>query len=339
MDICFDTTHAAHMASFAALEHTCREGDRYHFGDVLPAGSARQRCFMILGDDGKPRARVAAEHTDLVWRNQRVGLLGYYEAIESATSIDCQQLLDAACAYLTTLGCEIAIGPVNSSTWGRYRFNEANHTRPFLLDVDHPDRYPGQWRNAGFVPVERYLSYLFEKDQILFNEKSNGNADGYRRRLAGRGITVESVQPGAFEADLNGIHTLCLEAFTANPLFTPIDFEAFANLYRPAVALVDPRWTLIARNRDGDISGFAFAYPDLFDPEGSTLIVKTVATKPGRETQGLGIWLTRCLHAQARASGMTRVIHALMHEHNSPTLAGAAAASVHRRYLLLGKPL
>jgi hypothetical protein len=244
-------------------------------------------------------------------------------------------LLDAAGAYLATLGCEIAIGPVNGSTWDSYRFAEANGARPFLLDVYHPDRYPMQWRDAGFIPVERYLSSVFANERIL----CNGASEGFRRRIARRGILVEAVQPSAFEADLRGIHALCLEAFTANPLFTPIGFDDFARLYRPAAALIEGRWTLIARNRAGEVIGFAFAYPDLFDPEGSTLIIKTVASKPGREAQGLGAWLTRCLHERARASGMNRVIHALMHERNTSTLTGATGAHVHRRYLLLGKPL
>ena len=70
-----------------------------------------------------------------------------------------------------------------------------------------------------------------------------------------------------------------------------------------------------------------------------TLIVKTLAVRPGRAYAGLGAWLLAEVHRSARQLGYTRAIHALMHESNRSKNLSAHYAQPLRRYALFSKKL
>ena len=89
--------------------------------------------------------------------------------------------------------------------------------------------------------------------------------------------------------------------------------------------------------------GFVFAVPDLLQAlrgrQPDTLVLKTLAVMPGRDTAGLGRLILARLHESARALGFRRVIHALMEESNSSTVLSGRTAGVFRRYALFSKDL
>jgi hypothetical protein len=330
----FDNS-SGHYAAFSELPTQRYVGDRYYLG-VRCANLEHQthRYFLQTNGDGHAVARVVAIVANSKWHGQRVGMLGLYEAIEGASPQHINQLLGSACEFLKQAGCQIAIGPVNGSTWFDYRFCVPGGGTPYFLDVYNPAEYLGQWLHAGFAPVEHYQTCAIERDRFGFSRIAR-----FSRRMANQGVELESVGPQNFLSALPQIHELCLEAFVDNPLFAPIEFNQFLDLYQPVGNLIDPDWALMATDGSGRLLGFALAFPDLFDDERRSLVIKTVAVRNDRAARGLGAWMTEVLHRRAHAKGMDRIYHALMHEHNPSTRVHGKSARVYKQYVLLGRPL
>ncbi len=322
MDISFDASDTAHVEAFAAFGRARHANDPHHLRDEIPAGGTGERYFAVTRANGDLKARVVADTA--------TGFLGYYEAATDVSSDEVNRLLHSACRHLRRSGSSRAIGPINGSTWNSYRFTVPDPNRPFFLDNHHPEEYLGQWRAAGFEPVERYLTTVIERGQI-----APSLCPRFPKRLAQRGITIEAVTPHRFDTELRAIHALANAAFARGPFFSPISYEAFEALYRPLTAIVDPDWTLIARSPSGELLAFIFATPDYFDERNESLVIKTLASR----APGLGTWLTGLVHRRAHDAGYARIFHALMHDANKSNQIHATDAKVYRRYLLLGKEL
>ena len=188
-----------------------------------------------------------------------------------------------------------------------------------------------QWQAAGFAPIEHYVSYAFNAGEFA------SVSCEYSRRLLSRGIRVNGDDKDKFDAVLPEIHALANESFAFNPFFYPIDYERFSALYAPARAIVESGFAVVARDPEGGILGFAFAFRDLLDQERRSLVVKTVATRPVPAARGMGAWLTSLLHQRAADRGFDRVYHALMHERNISANSFACNARAYRRYALFGE--
>ena len=68
-------------------------------------------------------------------------------------------MLSRACAALEAAGCATAIGPMDGTTWRRYRFMVDRGPEPaFFLEPDNPDDWPQHWRSAGFSILATYTS-------------------------------------------------------------------------------------------------------------------------------------------------------------------------------------
>ncbi len=321
--------------AFAELLSRRYVGDSYHLGARCANLEHRPHRYFLQHDcRSQAVARVVAIISDRDWLGQPVGMLGLYEAIEGTNQDLITQMIDAACEFLSEAGCRVAIGPMNGSTWFDYRFSVPGGGRPFFLDAYNPDGYLGHWLHVGFAPMEHYQTYAIERDRFGFSR-----VEKFSRRMSDRGVTLGPVDSENLTDVLPDIHELCLKAFTDNPLFTPIDFDEFQELYRPVGNLVDPRWALIARDGNERLLAFAFAFPDLFDTRRRSLVIKTVAVRRGGSATGLGAWMTELLHQRAHEQGMDRIYHALMHEHNASTKIHSKSSRVYKQYVLLGRSL
>ena len=322
-------------ATFTELPTRRYVGDPYYVGaHCANLESTSHRYFLQHDGGGHVVARVAAIIGSCEWRRQPVGILGLYDAIAGTSPPLTNEMIVAACNYLKAAGCQIAIGPLNGSTWFDYRFAMQGASRPFFLDVYNPDEYLSHWLNAGFAPIEHYLTFAFEREHFALSRGT-----GVSRQTIDRGVTVTSVCSQDIQNVFSEIHGLCLEAFVDNPLFVPIEFDAFADLYRPLAGLIDPELTLTARDSNGKLLGFCFAFPDLFDAERRSLVLKTVAVRRDRLGTGLGSRLVQVVHQRAHERGIDRIYHALMHENNPSTKVRAKSARIYKRYVLLGRPL
>ncbi|MDE2654623.1 MAG: GNAT family N-acetyltransferase [Gemmatimonadota bacterium] len=263
------------------------------------------------------------------------GLIGHYAAADADAG---NELLEHATTWHRADGCDRLIGPMDGSTWHRYRLLTERGTEPaFFLEPDNPDDWPGHFASAGFVPLATYFSAL-NADLTRCDPRS----DQRRAELERDGITVRKIDIDRFEAELAAIHELSLVAFAGNLLYSPIRLEAFLASYAPIRPHLVPDLVLLAE-RGGQLVGFIFAIPDLMEPARGgpqrTAVVKSMAVHPTCAGKGLGGLLMDDCQQAARKLGFERAIHALMHETNRSRGISARYGKTIRRYTLYGKAL
>lgn len=263
------------------------------------------------------------------------GAIGHYEA-------SCRRagpaLLEAASVGLREAGCQVAVAPLDGSTWRSYRLvSEPGERPPFFLEPDTPAEYLADVAAVGFRPVARYSSAV-----VGDLSRREPRALEALQRFLDSGGRLRPLEAGRFAEELRAIHQLSLLAFADNLLYTPLDWPSFEALYAPIRAHLVPELVLLAE-RDQQLVGFAFAIPDLAaarrGERPSAAILKSMAVHPDHAGQGLGGMLMDQAQQAARQAGFREVIHALMIETNRSRRLSAHYATTCRRYTLFGRAL
>jgi GNAT superfamily N-acetyltransferase len=292
-------------------------------------------------------ARIESRATDgaaeaLLWwsetpplAGERLGAIGGFQATSAAAAAE---ILASACERLRTEGCTLAVGPMDGNTWRRYRLvTDAGTEPPFLLEPTNPPEWPAWWRAAGFTPLAEY--YSTATDDLTRRDE---RVDGVAARLAAAGVTIRSLVPGEFEAELSRIYEVSVVSFRENYLYTPLPRGDFLAQYRAVQSKLRSELVLLAEQAGRPV-GYVFALPDLAEAQRgqpvTSVIVKTLAVLPGRACAGLGAVLLDRVHAAARQLGFRRAIHALMHETNKSRNLSAHYARTIRRYTLFARRL
>ncbi len=326
---------AIQATSAADLTHFCAVPG---LDPLDPEALARSHAdeHWMLADGDAVVARCSLWWTSApAYPEHTVGLIGHYDSTDAAAS----DLLALACDRLRQAGRTLAVGPMDGSTFYRYRLiTERGSEPPFFLEPDNPDSYPEHWIAGGFAPLAQYSSAL----QVGLEQ-----ADPRIREIAARfeaeGVRIRSLDLDRFEEELRRIYRVTAASFGQSFLASRIAEADFLALYRPVRPFLRPELVLLAERGD-QFLGFFFALPDWLQAQRGapvdTVIVKTIAVLPECAHQGLAALLTDRCREHARALGFTRAIHALMHEGNrSLTLSGAYAGRIIRRYTLFAKPL
>jgi hypothetical protein len=284
---------------------------------------------------------AAVGRCSLWWREtppHAAGPLGVIGHFAAAPGADLRPLLLRACKELAGAGAVLAVGPMDGNTWRSYRLvTGSGGEPPFFLEPWTPAEWPAHFLGAGFTPLATYHSSVAEDLSEVDPRVAEAG-----ERLRANDIRVRTLDARRYEEELGRIHALSVEGFSRNFLYTPIGREEFVAQYRPVQRFLDPGLVFIAE-RGGDIAGFLFAVPDVLESQrGSaprTVIVKTVAVRPGRACGGLGAWLTAECHARAAQAGFTRAVHALMHDSNNSVNISRRYSRVLRRYTLYARRL
>jgi GNAT superfamily N-acetyltransferase len=292
--------------------------------------------WLVADDAGQVLARCSLWWTQTAAHaGHRLGYIGHWAAADDPSAAD---LLAHACAELTRHQCTLAVGPLDGTTWRRYRFIvERGSQPPFFLEPDNPDAWPRQFTAAGFTTFAGYLSSLNTEPG-----KSDPRAAEIARRMADQGVTIRGIDPAHLERELDGIFRLSLSSFRNNLLYSPIEREEFMAMYGGIQPYLRRELTLVAE-QNGQTVGFFFALPDMLQAqrgrEIDQVILKTIAIKPDRALSGLGRLLFAKVLANARELGYTRAVHALMHEANRSVNLGRGDAVAIRRYALFARKL
>ena len=290
---------------------------------------------------------VLTEHQRIVgqcalwWRktpslqNERTGSVGCYASRNESCGL---KLLHHACYELATKGCTRAVGPMDGNTWRNYRFvTEQGDEPPFFLEPSNATTWPHNFIAAGFTPVAHYSSTLCtdlaREDPRLRTVAS---------RLETAGVSIRTLQMQDFESELRRIYKVCIESFRRNFLYSSVAEEEFIAQYAAVAPFINSDLVLLAEH-EGQVVGFSFALPDALQAQRggdiNTVVLKTVAVLPGRAYAGLGNLLTARTHTVARHLGLTRVIHALMHDGNASRVISGFYGQPLRGYTLYSKPL
>ena len=285
-----------------------------------PAGRLVARCSLWRARDARGAPTTA-------------GLIGHYAALDADAG---GELLEQALDRHRADGCERVIGPMDGSTWHRYRLVTERGTEPtFFMEPDNPDDWPAHFTNAGFAPLATYFS-------ALNTDLSRRDPRSYRRvvELERDGITLRTIDVGRLDTELAAIHELSLTAFAENLLYSPIGLDTFLASYTPIRPHLVPELVLLAE-RGGQLVGFIFGVPDLMEPRRGeplrTMIVKSIAVHPAYGGNGLGGLLWDYCQRAGGKLGFERVIHALMHETNRSLSISAHTGTPIRRYTLYEK--
>jgi L-amino acid N-acyltransferase YncA len=265
----------------------------------------------------------------------RTGFIGHYTANDAVAGT---KLLSDACDILARAGCEIAIGPIDGSTWHSYRFIVDRGAEPtFFLEPDSPAEWPGHWTALGFSPLATYTSALTER--LDLEPVAIPRA---MRRLAAAGISIRSLDVSRIDDELRRLFALSEKSFRRNFLYSPIGVDEFHQQYAALMPAVRPELVLLAERADS-LVGFVLAVPDVLQCRrtGSTdtVVVKTIAVHPNVAGAGLAGALVARVHRRAYELGYSRAIHALMHDSNASRRISDRFARPFRRYALFAKAL
>jgi hypothetical protein len=316
------------LAAFLRVEERVYERDpvwsRLPRQDVRMQLSPKNPFFA----EGEHRSFVAFEGADPVGRvvamlaprlideeGRPLGLVGFFECVDRPDVA--RPLLDTALAWLAERGVARTLGPMNFSTWYRYRFVTGGHERgPFLLEPYNAPWYGRLFEGAGFTPFNRYATLRVSLTPVPMLEAMHG-------RCARAGVTFEPLDLAQADETLPMFFDLSRRIFAGKTAYSAITLEEFQALYRGASAILEPGLSWIARDRQGAPLGFLFAYPDLLEPmrrgaptaRPETTVLKTIGIVP-EAPKGLG-WAMTHLHMEAaRERGYRFSLFALMEKYH-----------------------
>jgi len=247
-------------------------------------------------------------------------------------------LLKAACRNLAARGCNVAVGPMDGSTWRSYRLVTRSSPRPtFFLEPDFPPGWAGHFELSGFKPLARYFSAMTGR-----LEDPPLTAPDLRGRFTGLGIILRPLELKRFEEELCRIYPLCLEGFKDNLLFTPLSEEAFVSMHQPLGRYLVHGLSWVAELKKTAV-GFVFGLPDILQARRGervdTVVLKTLAVAPRFRGVGLGHALAAAGKSAAVSYGHRYVIYALIREGNPSERISAHYARSIRSYALFAKEL
>lgn len=323
------TPDAPRYADFRAFADHLYEGDPFWSPPDDPPAALDPYCFLLY-DHGRIAARacVTRRPPGGGGDDDVTATCGWYECVDDERAAIA--LLDGVRAHARARGFERIVGPLNGSTWHRYRFADPSATPPFFLDVHNKPWYVAHWIAAGMEEIAHYHSTSFE-DLAPYD-----GGEATAARIGAHGITLREMRLDRFEEELRTIHALSTIGFRDNALYTPIDVDAFVDLYRPLRPLVRPELVLIAERDEGEPAGFVFAIDNVYERRWTSLVMKSAAVVPEVRGLGLGHHLLETVHRTARDRKYDQVIHALMIRGNRSAAILAERSAPYRTYRLFG---
>jgi GNAT superfamily N-acetyltransferase len=296
---------------------------------------APDRTLLLLDDDVLV-ARCSCWWTGTPsYQGTPLGVIGHYAAADETSG---RAILERACELLAGQRRTMAVGPMDGTTWRRYRFVvDRGSEPPFVLEPDNPDEWPGYWMSAGFETLATYSSAINDRPGEI-DPRTDRSVAG----LTAAGIRVRTLDTAQTGRELERIFALSLIAFRDNFLYTPIGRDEFMAQYNAVLPYVRPELVLMA-DRGDDLVGYMFSIPDVLQrmrgAAVDTVVLKTLAVHPSARGLGLGGALLDLAQRAARASGYRRTIHALFHDANPSGRISGRYARRMRRYALLARRL
>jgi GNAT superfamily N-acetyltransferase len=306
--------------------------------DAPPAADAplpEESRRMIVYCNGLPVARVGfGARAGLSGAQGVTGYIGWYAVTDAEAGASA---LDRAAAILLDEGADRVIGPLDGSTWYRYRATlprdkEIDQGEPFLSEPRNPPEWPSHFAAAGF------RSELEYETRLVVHPRRDPELEPRRAALTSAGVLIRPLELAEYERDLRLLYDLSVDAFAANPYYSPISFAEFQALYAGLRPLLDPALVRLAIGPEGQLLGYVFAFPDLIaSPGNPRIVLKTLATHRDVRGMGLGGILVDEIHSIAEERGAA-VLHALMQTSNvSRNISGKSSSVLFRQYVLYGR--
>ena len=279
---------------------------------------------IIVYKDKQPVARTAVyQNPHLRIENEKILLAGAFECIDDESVA--RYLFAIVEKISVAHGCRFIVGPMNGTTWEDYRLPLSTNHRWFFTETKYLSYYPRLWESAGFRAFHKYYSSIADIN------------DSYDIDIPGS--KIRNIDLARFDEELGAIYDMSMKSFTENVFFSPIEREQFIAKYQQLKRFIDPDFVFISEGNTGQTSALLLCLPDILDPSGSTLIIKTIAKDPSAHKGVITEMLVK-LHKKAFEKGYRRMIHAFMHETNrSNKLSRLFGGEVFREYAVYIKPI
>jgi len=294
-------------------------------------GKLTARCSIWA--DTKLLTKPTAEELQLADNTEiRLGFIGHYAANSLKAGLE---LLELAFAELKRKGCNYVIGPIDGSTWKRYRLITESCGEPiFSLEPVNPMSWNNHFQLSGFRSIKTYGSSL-NKDL----KAKDPDMKSIKARMTKQGVKLRSLDIENLQHELEGIHRVTMDAMSDNFLFSPVDKATFLKEQMKLTALADPDLVVVAEKAN-KIVGYLFSYPDRHSIEiPQRLIMKTVARDRDEKLKGLGRYLFQEAHTRAHEKGFREAIHALYATGNTASEICQFYGEQIRCYALYGKAI
>lgn len=281
---------------------------------------------------------LATDHDEVLVRaavmqcaaRDQSGVLGLYEAApgpegDAATQV----ILDMALSWASSQGMQELFAPVDLNTWFSYRFLVPPEpgSPPGTLhcwEPTQPPEYIERFRRHEFEEAEHFHTQVFDFPRSgTYTAKDVVRHTGTAWQAATKaGFRFQRLDDQADVTALLGeLHPLCLEAFRENLLFEPVPIEIFVGLYRDVLTRPEASLTHWARDPEGRLAGFVFAFR-----QDTQMVVKTVAVAPGARGKRLSTALFHLAAKSALEAGIHTFISALVRRDNTSEYLGQAHA-------------
>ena len=282
---------------------------------LLALTTERPVEFMLVEHEGVDIARAAVFATHAP---AGTGALGLYEAQPGSAGDEATaSIIHAAVGWAGRHDLRRLYAPVDANTWFRYRFVSSSTDpapSPFAWEPQQPESYRTRFLAHGFDVAGSYetMGFAFPSDGPYTLEDLIEHTGGGTRVAQDAGFAFERVDARTdMDALLVELHPLCMEAFSENPLFEPIAVELFVAKYRTILDQTPGHLTFIARDGQGRLTGFMFAFPD-----DGWIVIKTVAVSGTARGRRLSSGLLNAVLAAGARAGLTKVVTALVRADN-----------------------
>ena len=285
--------------------------------------------LFVVKDGDDVLARCALIYNSgLKYQNFKTVQVGFFEAVNNIEAV--KFLFDKVKKFAKD-NYEYLVGPINGSTWKKYRVTLPSENLPFLLDNYNKPYYAQLFENSGFEQIAYYTSSIFEN-----LDRDYSRVEKFGKIFENKGVKFRNFNLDKFESDIRKIYDISVASFVNNFLYTEISFEEFYKMYEPVKSFLNPEWIIFAEDGNDKPIAFMFGFDNLFAQGQKSLIAKTLAQVPDSKYKGIGSYLVELLHQKAFEKGYDNVIHALMYESNVSANILGKDAKLYHEYKLYG---
>lgn len=301
---------------------------------------SRQNSYFKSGDTVvlvEPGvARLAGFYSrSLKVNGKKAAFFGFWETLDVFEPN--RRLFEQVENWAKKQGAEELYGPVQFSTFGRYRLQLSHfgEGETFEQEPSNPEYYVTLMSRLGFKLDQVYSTYRSTKVEAIRDavEKMAGKAFHLEsQQFRAHPITEEYVKERAADL-LDAVN----DVFSDNFAFTPIDDSSFKAAFSARfIERICPKTSFVIEHASKKIAALCICYHDTSHP--GTLYVKTVGIV--KEFRGRGISLIHLIReilSRAPASG--QVVLCLMKKGNFPSLLMQDFAQDEKTYGLFKKRL
>jgi GNAT superfamily N-acetyltransferase len=223
--------------------------------------AAHQRWELWLAyRNGRPVGRIGACVDRLfdAHQGEHWGWVGFFDCFDDHEVANA--LFDVAVDWCRRRGAERVVGPANFTTNDELGLLVEGFGWPAaVLTLENPPYYERLWTEAGWTQAMDLYGYRFEDISTDLSERQRRTLARLKERSK---VTIRSMRPEEYEAEVGRLFTLYNAAWEDNWGFSPLPEADLRHLSKQLKPLLNPRW-VFAAELDGEPVGVCITLPDV----------------------------------------------------------------------------